>query len=150
MRRHDRSVPRVLLLLPTSTYRAPDFVRAAARLGVEVVVGSEEAPGAGSRRWATGRWWCRSTTPRPAADAIVALDDRAAVDAVVAVDDRGVLVAAAAAERLGFPHNPPDAVAATRDKAAMRRALARGGGAAAARSSSTIRHCPTSRYPLGA
>ena len=35
---------RVLLLLPTSTYRAPDFVRAATRLGVEVVVGSDEMP----------------------------------------------------------------------------------------------------------
>ncbi len=32
---------RVLLLLPTATYRAPDFIAAAARLGVEVVVGSE-------------------------------------------------------------------------------------------------------------
>ena len=62
--------------------------------------------------------------PEVAADLIVALDDRRGVDAVVAVDDRGVLVAAAAGERLGFPHNPPDAVAATRDKAAMRRALA--------------------------
>ena len=30
------------------------------------------------------------------------------------------MVAAAAGERLGFPHNPPAAVAATRDKAAMR------------------------------
>ena len=32
---------RVLLLLPTATYRAPDFTRAAAHLGVDVVVGSE-------------------------------------------------------------------------------------------------------------
>jgi len=62
--------------------------------------------------------------PDAAADLIVALDDRRGVDAVVAVDDRGVMVAATAGERLGFPHNPPDAVAATRDKAAMRRALA--------------------------
>ena len=32
---------RVLLLLPTRTYRAHDFMEAARRLGVEVVVGSE-------------------------------------------------------------------------------------------------------------
>jgi biotin carboxylase len=62
--------------------------------------------------------------PETAADLIVALDERRGVDAVVAVDDRGVLAAATAGERLGFPHNPPEAVAATRDKAAMRRALA--------------------------
>jgi biotin carboxylase len=115
-------MPRVLLLLPTSTYRAPDFVRAAARLGVEVVVGSEE------QQALAGDMGDRAVVvplgdPEAAADVIVALDRRAAVDAVVAVDDQGVLVAAAAGERLGFPHNPPAAVAATRDKAAMRRAL---------------------------
>jgi biotin carboxylase len=114
---------RVLLLLPTSTYRAPDFVRAATRLGVEVVVGSDEMPvllnGASERALALPL-----DDPDTAADLIVALDDRRGVDAVVAVDDRGVLAAATAGERLGFPHNPPEAVAATRDKAAMRRALA--------------------------
>jgi biotin carboxylase len=118
-------VPRVLLLLPTSTYRAPDFVRAAARLGVELVVGSEEpqalAAGMGDRAVVIPLGEAEA-----AADVIVALDDRAAVDAVVAVDDRGVLAAAAAGERMGFPHNPPDAVAATRDKASMRQALAAG------------------------
>jgi biotin carboxylase len=116
-------MPRVLLLLPTSTYRAPDFVRAATRLGVEVVVGSEEPPaltvGATDRAVVVPL-----DQPDVAAAAIVALDDRGGVDAVVAVDDRGVLAAATAGERLGFPHNPPDAVAATRDKAATRRALA--------------------------
>ena len=34
------------------------------------------------------------------------------------------MAAALAAERLGLPHNPPAAVARTRDKAAMRQALA--------------------------
>lgn len=33
-------------LLPTATYRAPDFLAAARRLGVEVVVGSEESQAA--------------------------------------------------------------------------------------------------------
>jgi biotin carboxylase len=120
-------VLRVLLLLPTSTYRAPDFIRAATRLGVEVVVGSDEMPvlldrgGEGGSERAVA---VPLDDPQTAADLIVALDDRRGVDAVVAVDDRGVLAAATAGERLGFPHNPPEAVAATRDKAAMRRALA--------------------------
>ena len=38
---HHRGVPRILLLLPTATYRASDFLAAAAGLGVDVVVGSE-------------------------------------------------------------------------------------------------------------
>jgi biotin carboxylase len=120
-------VARVLLLLPTSTYRAPDFVRAATRLGVEVVVGSDEMPVLMGGLAAEGSDRAIAVPldePDSAADLIVALDGRRGVDAVVAVDDRGVMVAASAGERLGFPHNPPDAVAATRDKAAMRRALA--------------------------
>ena len=112
-------MPRVLLLLPTSTYRAPDFVRAAAHLGVDVVVGSEEeqalAADMGDRAVVVPL-----SDPSAAAEVIVALDGRTPIDAVVAVDDQGVLVAAVAGERLGFPHNPPEAVAATRDKASMR------------------------------
>src|SRR5689334_8373888 len=56
--------------------------------------------------------------------AIRGLHERSPVDAVVAVDDQGVVVAARAAAELGLVHNPPDAVAATRDKARMRAALA--------------------------
>ena len=38
---HDGSVTRALLILPTATYRAPEFLDAARRLSVEVVTGSE-------------------------------------------------------------------------------------------------------------
>ena len=117
---------RVLLLLPTGTYRAADFVRAASHLDVEVVVGSEEA------QTLAGSMGDRAVVvPLHSFDdaiaSILELHDRSPVDAVVAVDDPGLLVATAAAERLGFPHNPSVAVAATRDKAAMRRALAAAG-----------------------
>ena len=61
--------------------------------------------------------------PERAADAIVGLAGRVGLDAVVAVDDGGVAAAALAGERLGLPHNPPAAAAATRDKLAMRRAF---------------------------
>ena len=118
-------MPRVLLLLPTATYRAADFIAAARALGVEVVVASEEAPvlsaTMGDRAVAVPL-----DDPDAAAAAIEALDARRPVDAVVAVDDPGVVVAARAGERLGFPHNPPAAAARTRDKVAMREALASG------------------------
>ena len=114
---------RVLLLLPTATYRATDFVAAARALGAEVVVASEH-------RQAMARAMDDRAVVVPLADvdagvaAIVELDRRSPVDAVVAVDDQGVLVAARAGAELGLVHNPPAAVAATRDKAAMRAALA--------------------------
>ena len=114
---------RILLLLPTGTYRAADFLAAAARLGIDVVVGSEHpqalAEFLGDRA---------VVVPLDAADAaveaIVALDRRTPLDAVLAVDDQGVEVAAAAAKRLGLRHNPPEAVATTRNKARMRDCLA--------------------------
>jgi biotin carboxylase len=116
-------VARVLLLVPTTTYRAADFLAAAHALGVEVVVASDEAPplasSMGDRALAVPL-----DDPDAAAAAIEALDARHPIDAVVAVDDQGVVVAARAGERLGFPHNRPAAVALTRDKAAMRDALA--------------------------
>src|SRR5687767_4453789 len=65
--------------------------------------------------------------PEAAAEAIAALAEERPLDAVVAVDDQGVRVAALAAARLGLRGNPPEAAAATRDKAAMRRALAAAG-----------------------
>ena len=64
---------------------------------------------------------CRN--PDEAADTIAQLAARKPLDAVVAVDDEGVLVAALAGQRLGLAHNPPDAAARSRDKAAMRKAL---------------------------
>lgn len=113
---------RVLLLLPTATYRARDFLAAAERLGADVVVASER------RQALAGLMGDRALQvdlrhPEAAADAIVASADKAPLDAVVAVDDQGVLVAALAGGRLGVAHNPPAAVAATRDKAALRQAL---------------------------
>ena len=59
-----------------------------------------------------------------AVETIAALHDRRSLDAVLAVDDQGLVVAAAASARLGLTHNPIDAVAATRDKAALRAGLA--------------------------
>ena len=116
-------VSRVLLLLPSGTYKAPDFLDAAGRLGVDVVVASETeqtlADAMGDRALVVDL-----SDPPASAAKITALAARSPLDAVVAVDDQGLLIAALAAEKLGLPANPPEAVARTRNKAAMRAALA--------------------------
>lgn len=117
---------RVLLILPSATYRAPDFLAAADALGVEVVVASDQ------RQALAAALGDRALTlplsrPQDAARLIVELAARAPLDAVLAVDEQGVLTAAVAAAALGLRGNPPEAVAATRDKVAMRRALALAG-----------------------
>ncbi|GIU93505.1 MAG: phosphoribosylglycinamide synthetase [Acidimicrobiia bacterium] len=114
---------RVLLVLPTGSYRAADYVAAAESLGVELAIASEEDPPLGM-----GDRFVRIDCSRPeqAAEALVDLATTTPVDAIVPADDSGVVVAALAAERLGLPHNPPHAAAATRNKAMMRRLLERG------------------------
>ena len=116
----------MLLIIPSASYRAPDFMAAATTLGVEVVVGSDHrssleaiAPGA--------------TLALPLGDAEASAEAIAAfalerpLDAIVAVDDGGTLAAARASELLGLPYNSPGAVAATRDKSLLRERLAAGG-----------------------
>lgn len=117
---------RLLLILPSATYRAADFMAAARSMGVAVTVASER------RSTLDAVMGPRALTvdlsdPCRAAQAIVARARHTDFAAIVAVDDQGALTAALAAEELGLAHNPSAAVARTRDKAAMRRALARAG-----------------------
>ncbi|HVA03307.1 MAG TPA: ATP-grasp domain-containing protein [Acidimicrobiales bacterium] len=114
---------RLLLLIPSATYRARDFLDAARSLGVEVVIGTEEAQVLGDLMGAHSLEVPLGDCAE-AARVIVAYDGVLPIDAVVAVDDGGTLVAAEASAQLGLRHNPPDAVAATRDKLAMRTRLA--------------------------
>ncbi len=111
-------------MLPTSTYRATDFLDAARALGVEVVVASEEGQAMASTM---GDRFLQVDLCDPEAAARAIVRHSAKPDAVVGVDEQGVEVAALAAEMLGLAHNPPAAVAITRDKVALREALSRGG-----------------------
>ncbi|MEA2126029.1 MAG: hypothetical protein QOI80_2811 [Solirubrobacteraceae bacterium] len=117
---------RVLLVLPSATYRAPDFLDAAARLGAEVVVGSEHRQ-ALSESMGDRAVTLSLSQPQMAADQIEQLAERTPLDAIVAVDDGGTRAAAEAARRLGLRGNDPDAVARARNKAAMREAFAAAG-----------------------
>ncbi|HET9731824.1 MAG TPA: ATP-grasp domain-containing protein [Acidimicrobiales bacterium] len=110
---------RVALIVPSTSYRAPDFFDAARALGVEVVMVTDAAPLLARRPVVVD-----PCDDQASAASIVDADADRPVDAVIAVDDVGVVAAAEASRRLGLPHNPPEAVAATRDKAAMRARLA--------------------------
>ncbi len=98
---------------------------AASELGVAVTVASERRA-AMSTVMGERALTLRLSDPSVAVDAIVARARDTPFAAIVGVDDQGVIAAALASERLGLAHNPPDAVAHTREKASMRRALAAG------------------------
>ncbi len=115
-------MPRVMLLIPSASYRAPDFIAAASRLGVEVVVGTDRRNPLENAE--SGRLVALDyMQPEHGADQIEAFATLHPLDTIVAVDDGGTLLAAHAARRLELPHNAVAAVEATRDKSRMRARL---------------------------
>jgi biotin carboxylase len=113
---------RLLLLLPTTTYRTQAFVDAARKVDVDLVVASEQ-PSTLEARAPDGLLTLDFTDPDAAADRVRALGHARALRAVVGVDDQTAEVAAAIAERLGLPASPRAAVAAARRKDEMRARL---------------------------
>ena len=118
--------PRVLLLLPTRTYRATDFLDAALKLDVEVVVASEE-PATTAELSPTDTLVLNFRDPITATQTIVEYADTHPIAAIIGVDDDTTMVATTASVALGLPHNPISSAKATRDKYLLRQTLAKQG-----------------------
>ena len=105
---------RVLLLVPPITYRATDFVDAAQRLELDVVIGSDGALPLGGNPVVR-------VDPADLDGSVRRLVATVGhVDAVVAVDSDMLPLAARLGSVLGLAGNTPDAVAAAADKAMQR------------------------------
>lgn len=117
------AAPRLLLLLPTATYRTAAFVEAARRLGVELTVASER-PSAFQEANPQGLLTLDLSDPDRAAAAAVRFAATHPLAGVVGVDDDTAVVAAAIAGALGLRGNPIAATRAARDKYEQRRLLA--------------------------
>ena len=113
---------RLLLLLPTTTYRTQDFLDAARQLDVDVVCASEQ-PSTFQERDPEHLITLPFSDPRQAAEQVAEFNREVPIDAVVAVDDLTTVVAAAIADRLGLRANSIAAAAAARNKHEMRQRL---------------------------
>jgi biotin carboxylase len=113
--------PRVLLLVPARTYRAADFLLAAGRMGLDLVIGSDGALPLGGRPVIP----VTPGDPDRSARRILARCGPAA--AAIAADTPMLVLAAAVAARMGLPHNPVDAVLNATDKARQRQQWAAAG-----------------------
>jgi biotin carboxylase len=120
------SPPRLLLLVPTTTYRTEDFVEAARRLDVDLVVAAEK-PSTMAAALPDYLLTLPFDDPSTAAALVREYARTRPIAAVVPVDDATTVVGAAIGQALGLRANAPAAVDATRDKAVMRQALARAG-----------------------
>ena len=119
-------MPRVLLLLPTTTYRAGDFLEAAKGLSVEVVVASER-PNV-FQEAQPGRYLALDFfNPDKAARQAIDFAATRPIDAIVGIDDATTVLAAALSAGLSLPHNSVASTAASRDKHQMRDLLSRDG-----------------------
>lgn len=112
---------RVLLLVPPVTYRATDFVLAARRLELDLVIGSDGALPLG------GNPVVQVDPADPAGSVRRLRATVGRVDAVVGVDAQMLPLAAQLAAELGLAHNSVDAVLAATDKAIQRRLWADAG-----------------------
>src|SRR6266571_4937366 len=115
-------MPRLLLLLPTTTYRAEAFLEAARKLKLDVVVGSKRA----AMREDLGDAAFLPLNMHDLEEAVRSVVEFARttpIDVVVGVDDHTTVVAAVISATLGLPHNPVTAVAAARNKHRMRELL---------------------------
>jgi biotin carboxylase len=117
-------MPRVLLLLPTNTYRTHDFMEAAGKLGVEVVVVSEQ-PSTMESLEPSALFTVDFLKPDQAAEKAAAFFREHPFRAVVPVDEDTAVAAAAISQAVGLAHNSPRAATATRLKHLMREMLSR-------------------------
>jgi biotin carboxylase len=117
---------RVLLLVPTRTYRTADFMAAARALGIEVAIGSEQRSALAGLMRDRMLGVSFEQVDRAVA-AIVRFAIGRPLDAIVAVDDTGTVVAAAASAALGLAGNSVEAVRASRDKGRARERFAAAG-----------------------
>src|SRR5262245_16249942 len=102
-------MPRLLLLLPTTSWRAEALLTAAQRLGLDITVATDR-PLVWAARAPARVVALDFTQPEAAAEAIHAYARERPFHAVVGADDDTALVAATIAQRLGLPHNPLSAL----------------------------------------
>ena len=119
-------MPRLLFLLPATTYRAEAFLEAARLVPVSVTVGMERVP-EGFPIASGDVLLLDLYHPEAATHTVVEFARQHPIDAVIGVDDRTAVVAAVIAEALGLPHNSIASVTTTNNKREMRERLSRQG-----------------------
>ena len=119
-------MPRVLLLLPTTTYRTQSFVEAAQRLGVDVTIGSEK-PNTFTNLNPTALLALHFDDPAHAACQAAEFAAKHPIDAVVPVDSQVVAVGAAICELLDLRHNSVESIARAENKHRMRQVFEQAG-----------------------
>jgi biotin carboxylase len=121
-----KAMPRLLLLLPTTTYRTKAFIDAALKLGLDVVAASEQ-PSTMAAKNPAGLLTLNFLEPEKAGREAAEFAHQFPIDAVIPVDEDTAVVAASIARALKLEHNSEESVRAAKNKYLMREALSRAG-----------------------
>ncbi len=119
-------MPRILLLIPTTSYRTQAFLDAARRLGVEITVGSER-PNVLTHTNPSGLLTVSITDHTKAAATVTEFAKKFPLDAIIGVDDQTTVTATVVSRALGLKHNSIESVSAARNKYLMRELFSRAG-----------------------
>ena len=119
-------MPRLLLLLPTTTYRTKAFIDAALKLGFDIVAASEK-PSTMAATNPAGLLTLNFLEPEKAGRAAAEFAHQFPIDAVIPVDEDTAVVAASIARALKLEHNSEESVRAAKNKFLMREALHKAG-----------------------
>ncbi len=117
-------MPRILLLLPTTTYRTKAFLDAALKLGVDVTVAAEKPSTLESQNPST-MLTLDFIDPEKAAQRAAQFATKFPIHAVIPVDEDTAVVAAFLSRALGLNHNAVAATQIAKHKRLMRETLHR-------------------------
>lgn len=117
---------RVLIIIPTTSYRAHDFMAAARRLDIEIIIGSEHRQ-ALSGLLPDSSLALNLRKPESSIEKIKELNKRMPLSAIIGVDEETVVLAAIANKALGLSGNSLSSVKATRNKYLMRQKMLEAG-----------------------
>lgn len=111
---------RILLLIPTHSYRVADFMEAARKESAEVIIGTDQTLQALPKG---GTFVVDFADPQTGLRQVMAHCAQYPVDGVIGVDEVTLTLAARAAKALGLKGNDSDAVASAVNKLAFRQTL---------------------------
>ena len=117
---------RILLLFTTTGYNAQDFVKAAQKLNIEVIPGTDRCDVLDDP-WKDGALPLRFTRPSEAAQKVLAYARHHPIDAIISIGDSTTIAGALATKILGLRGNSPKSVKSCHSKLLSREILKKAG-----------------------
>ena len=122
----SRSMPRILLILPATTYRAEAFLEAAQKLGIAVTIGCDQR-GPWNLKQSEGLILLDFNDVSESESRIKQFAKTYPLDGILGVEDTTTCLAASLSAAFDLPHHSPESASTARNKFHMRSLLEKEG-----------------------